>query len=75
MTTYNERCTIVANPDATIKTIFVDRMGIDDAGRHYLIGQETIGSNELDQFIGGVLNQALADKATLTTDLAVKTAQ
>jgi hypothetical protein len=75
MTTYNERCTIVANPDATIKTIFVDRMGIDDSGRHYSIGQETIGGSELEQFIGGVLNQALADKASLTTALTTMTTE
>lgn len=75
MTTYNERCTIVSNPDGSIKTVFVDQMGIDNAGRHYSIGQATIGNDALTQFLGSSHNTALARITQLETDFTAKTTE
>lgn len=66
MTIYNERCTIVANPNGTVKTVFVDRMGIDPDGRHYSIGQSTIGDAELEQFL------SVSHIASLTTIVSLE---
>jgi hypothetical protein len=70
---YNERCTIVANPNGTIKTVFVDRMGVDDHGRHYAVDQVTIGSAELTQFLGDSHASDLKEMARLAQDLATVT--
>lgn len=80
---YNERCTIVANKDGSIKTVFVDQLGIDvESNREFNAGQKTIGDAELDQFLGSVFSTTVAerdalatDKTKLTTDLASMTAQ
>ncbi len=67
---YNERCTIVANQDGSIKTAFVDRMGVDPEGRHYGAGQATIGNDELAQFLGTAHNVALSTIARLEAEAA-----
>lgn len=65
---YNERCTIVANQDGSIKTAFVDQMGVDSEGRHYGAGQATIGSDELTQFLGSAHNADLKTIARLKAE-------
>lgn len=75
MTTYNERCTIVANANGSIKTVFVDQMGIDASGRHYSIGQATIGNDALTQFLGSAHSTALATIVSLEANLATRTSE
>jgi hypothetical protein len=72
---YNERCTIVGNVDGSIKTAFVDLMGVDPEGRHYPAGQVTIGNDELTQFLGSAHNVALATIARLEAEAATKQSQ
>jgi hypothetical protein len=65
---YNERCTIVAKPDKSIKTVFVDQIEVAGSGREYNAGQKTIGDVELEQFLGDVLAKAIAENEQLRTE-------
>lgn len=75
MSIYNERCTIVANQDGSIKTVFVDQLEVSESGREFNAGQKTIGEPELEQFLGELLSTTVAERNEISSQLTAVTAQ